>query len=421
VPGFGRRLPLALLLALALTGVALLTVPDWPTALVTLVTVPSGCSVTGADGVTWVTPATLPVPREGLRVIIEHRGWVPVDMLLVPSPGDTAWVCLEPLFALSVTSSPPGASVSVDMTEPVSATPCTLYLDRPGGHLVTLESPQGISRCDSVCIISGGMHELHYDLPCRVDPGGGLPEMVMVPAGSYRTGEGCSVVSRPFLMSRFELTNDLFADFLNSVDPAAVSDTLYPAGRTLLLDSIAPCNWFQPVTGSPGEGYTVADGYGDHPVTGLSLAGMEMYCAWLTGSAGDSGPSFRLPSRAEWTVCASAGGSWPWPWGAGRPDGGLLNMSDSAESLMCRCPGLTDGFAFTAPVGSFPANDWGFHDMAGNVWEACSDGTAAGGGWLSDTSDCRIDSSVPIDSGMGYAYIGFRLAADPRPEGSRIR
>jgi formylglycine-generating enzyme required for sulfatase activity len=413
VGGKGSRIPLLLLSALALAGVSLLYVPDWPVRFVTVATIPSGCSVTGEDGVEWMSPATLPVPGRGLVVTVYREGWIPGEVLLPGQGEDTVLVSLQRQLRMVVSSLPSSAEVELDGTVRGS-TPCTLLVDGAGGHLLRLVLEDGTELTDSVCLISSGDHHFHYDLPRAMNAGGVLPEMILIPGGSHRLGEGRTVFTGTFLIARCEVTNSSFAEFLNSVDPFAPVDTTAPEGRSLLLDRIAPCNWYQPVRAVQGQGYLVEEGMEDHPVTGVSLEGMEMYCDWLSGMA-EGGWRFRLPRRDEWMVAASAGGNWPWPWGSWQPSGGLLNLSDSSESLMCRCPGLCDGFSRTAPVGSFPPNDWGVLDAAGNVWEACSDTTASGGSWLSDSSDCRIESTIDLDPQMGYAFVGFRPAADIPP------
>jgi formylglycine-generating enzyme required for sulfatase activity len=80
----------------------------------------------------------------------------------------------------------------------------------------------------------------------------------------------------------------------------------------------------------------------------------------------------RLPTEAEWEYAARAGTTTPFYWGA-TVSGKEANFCDSTCALNIREPRVTDGFKHTAPVGSFPPNAFGLHDMAGNVSEWVQD------------------------------------------------
>ncbi|HEU19924.1 MAG TPA: formylglycine-generating enzyme family protein [Deltaproteobacteria bacterium] len=107
------------------------------------------------------------------------------------------------------------------------------------------------------------------------------------------------------------------------------------------------------------------------PVMNVSRDDAEAYCTWLSIK---TGKRYRLPTEAEWEKAARGGlDGKDYTWGNEAPDEGGIYRANFG-------PGLDhyiwkkDGHAYTAPVGFYPPNGYGLHDMAGNLWEWCRDG-----------------------------------------------
>tara|TARA_R110002012_G_scaffold38661_3_gene107310 strand:- start:6077 stop:7222 length:1146 start_codon:yes stop_codon:yes gene_type:complete len=117
-------------------------------------------------------------------------------------------------------------------------------------------------------------------------------------------------------------------------------------------------NWRHPY----GPGSDI-EGKGNHPVVHIAYEDAQAYCKWA---------GRRLPTEAEWEYAARAGKDESiFFWG---DDNSLL--SSHANSWEGEFPvenTMEDGFERSAPVMSYPKNDFGLHDMAGNVWEWTSD------------------------------------------------
>jgi formylglycine-generating enzyme required for sulfatase activity len=177
-------------------------------------------------------------------------------------------------------------------------------------------------------------------------------------------------ITRPYYLGQHEVTVGQFRRF--------VADTGY---KTTLERS-----------GKPGFGFeadlrAVADlpkfrwnnvGFeqsGEHPVTNVSWEDATAFCRWLSNK---EGRTYRLPTEAEWEFACRAGTTTRYFTGEAeeslRPAANLADAAFLAKYTEASWSGVwDDGHPFTAPVGSFQPNRLGIYDMAGNVWEWCSD------------------------------------------------
>ncbi len=217
----------------------------------------------------------------------------------------------------------------------------------------------------------------------RDEPAGGAPgpEMVVVPAGTFRIGspgaepdrqgdEGPQAeirIDAPFALGRTEVTVEQFGRF--------VVATGYETDAERLGGCFAYVGAWEAIEGTDWRKPPGVEQDGRHPVVCVSWNDAVAYARWLSAQTGER---YRLPTEAEWEYAARGGSGASRPWGDD-PHAACEHANVADSALKRAHPGdwpahdCDDGFVYTAPVASLGANGFGLHDMAGNVWEwTCS-------------------------------------------------
>ncbi|MFC4308508.1 formylglycine-generating enzyme family protein [Steroidobacter flavus] len=208
------------------------------------------------------------------------------------------------------------------------------------------------------------------------------PEMVIVPSGKFVMGSDGSefghnaneapahevTFAKPFAIGKYEVTFDEWDACVAAKACEAVQDDGWGRGR--------------------------------RPVIYVNFDMAMGYASWLSKK---TGKQYRVPSEAEWEYAARGGTTTPWFWG-NEPTQACEFGNVGDQTLKVEHPDWTlhdckDGYAKTAPVGSFKPNAFGIYDTVGNVWEWVQDcynetyegAPTDGHAWL--TGDCtrRID------------------------------
>lgn len=204
-----------------------------------------------------------------------------------------------------------------------------------------------------------------------------------------------------FWIDRTEVTNAQFAAFLNEEGNQEEGDVTW-----LDLESD-----YRLIERTGGE-FRPKSGYADHPVVEVSWYGAAAYCRWVGA---------RLPTEAQWEYAARGSESYTFPWGD-ELDGTRLNYCDANCELDWADASFDDGYARTAPVGSYPEGaSWaGALDLAGNVWEWGADryGEYPSGRQENPTGPSTGDRRVMRGGGWNnfwsYMHAAFRNRFLPR-------
>lgn len=164
-------------------------------------------------------------------------------------------------------------------------------------------------------------------------------------------------------------------------------------------------------------------GRGNRPVINVMWYDAQAYVTWLSAK---TSKIYRLLSEAEWEFAAKGGLSTTYSWGSNASHGHANYGTDEC------CGGHAEDLDLwvesTAPVGSFPPNPLGLHDLSGNVWEWVEDCWHENHEGRPDDGIARLtgDCNLRIMKGGSWASMpvrirgAFRDAYPPNDHGTII-
>ncbi len=213
-----------------------------------------------------------------------------------------------------------------------------------------------------------------------------------------------------FFISRFEVTNQQFAEFLNE------EGNREEEGKTWINEK-ADFLRIEMINGK----YAAVRGFEDHPVVGVSWNGANAFCRWKTKK---TGYTYRLPTEAEWEYAARGGHL------------ATATQYAGAEKLEDVGWFVSNSDGQTHPVGQKSPNELGIYDMSGNVWEWCNDWYGSdfyttgdtnnpkgplkgnyrsirGGSWYNFAWICRVGLRYNSIPNAYFNSIGFRCVKIP--------
>ena len=241
-------------------------------------------------------------------------------------------------------------------------------------------------------------------------------EMVYIPGGTFRMGSDNQdfveekvvddVTLDSFCIDNHEITNAQWSEFVKETNyltiaerplskeqfPELQEEERKPGSMVFQppeagLQQVAYMSWWHWVRGANwqhpfGEDSDI-QGQENYPVVHISYEDAVAYAQW----AGK-----QLPTEAQWEYAARGGlKEKDYTWG----DEYSAQKANTWQGMFPFFNTKKDGYLGTAPIGTFPANEYGLYDMAGNVWEWTQD-------WFQVERNGMAHQKNPTGPNQGY-------------------